>query len=59
MSDADQEPEAEFEKATSNLDQGLKSCRAVISGYRTLLIGSEALPELTVQEDNPGPVPSS
>ena len=55
MSDAEQEPEAELEKATSSLDQGLKSCRAVISGYRTLLVGSEPAPEVTVSDENPVP----
>jgi len=55
VSDAEQEPEAELEKATSTLDQGLKSCRAVISGYRTLLVGSEPAPEVTVSDENPVP----
>ena len=28
-----------FEDATSQLNEGLKSCRAVVSGYRALLVG--------------------
>ena len=30
-----------FEDASSQLNDGLKSCRAVISGYRTLLSGQD------------------
>ena len=29
--------DCELEEASSQLDEGLKSCHAVISGYRTLL----------------------
>lgn len=29
--------DGDFEEASSQLDEGLKSCHAVISGYRTLL----------------------
>jgi len=28
-----------FEDASSQLSEGLKSCRAVVSGYRALLVG--------------------
>ena len=30
-----------FEDVSSQLNDGLKSCRAVISGYRTLLSGED------------------
>jgi len=30
-----------FEDASSQLNEGLRSCRAVISGYRTLLSGED------------------
>ena len=31
--------ESNFEDASSRLDEGLRSCRAVLSGYRALLTG--------------------
>lgn len=35
------DPEENFEDASSRLDEGLKSCRAVVSGYRALLAGED------------------
>jgi len=32
-------PEGEFEEANNRLSEGLKSCRAVVSNYRSLLAG--------------------
>jgi len=34
--------EAEFEEQASKLNQGLKSCRALVSSYRTLLSSDQA-----------------
>jgi hypothetical protein len=31
---------ANFEKLNLTLNEGLKSCRAIVSGYRTLIAGS-------------------
>jgi hypothetical protein len=45
-------PDGDFKKASSNLDQGLKSCRAVISGYRALLAGDQASNEPGVENKN-------
>jgi hypothetical protein len=54
VSDADLQRKAELDKATSNLDEGLKSCRAVITGYRALLAASEQPAELIRPEDDCG-----
>ena len=37
MNTADNPNEQNFEEASAQLDEGLRSCRAVISGYRALL----------------------
>lgn len=37
MSEADGPVEPEFHEASLKLDQGLRSCRAVLSSYRLLL----------------------
>ena len=37
MTDADYPSNEEFEKTNSAISEGLKSCRAVVCGYRALL----------------------
>ena len=51
----------DFEKANSTISEGLKSCRAIVSGYRTLLSagpdrasGSENFPDFDRDEKVPG-----
>lgn len=39
MSDAEELRDADFEQASSQLNQGLKSCRAVVDNYRAILAG--------------------
>jgi hypothetical protein len=39
-----------FEEASSDLIRGLKSCRAVVSGYRALIVGAS-------NNDNVDPAP--
>ncbi len=41
MADGETRPQSEAEAATSKLDRGLKSCRTLISGYRSLLLGND------------------
>ncbi len=33
-------PNAKFEEVSSNLSEGLKTCRTVVRSYRTLLVGN-------------------
>jgi hypothetical protein len=35
-------PDTEFEQASSQLDQGLKSCRSVLNNYRAILADDHA-----------------
>jgi len=49
VSDADGPNEAHFDEESSRLDRGLKSCRAVVTGYRALLV-SEPGPAIADQE---------
>ena len=39
MSEGEGPRQAEFEEASSRLNQGLKSCRTVIESYRVMLTG--------------------
>ena len=39
MTDPIDPEDQNFEDASSQLDESLKSCRAVVSGYRALLLG--------------------
>jgi hypothetical protein len=43
MADGETQPksESEAEAATSRLDRGLKSCRTLILGYRSLLLARD------------------
>ena len=34
-------PDAEFEEVSSNLTEGLKTCRSVVQSYRVLLVGDQ------------------
>jgi len=49
--------ESEFEEQASKLNQGLKSCRAVVSSYRTLLSSDPSgdAPLETERRDLDGP----
>jgi hypothetical protein len=50
VSDTDQARKSRLEKAaTLSLKEGLRSCRAVISGYRALLSGSD--PDVSHEEE--------
>ncbi len=40
MSEPSNQKSVDLEEESSKLDEGLRSCRAVLSGYRTLLGGS-------------------
>lgn len=45
------QPQSEAEAAATKLDRGLKSCRTLISGYRSLLLASDKpSPEPVEQE---------
>ena len=56
VTDRDPQPQSEAESATSSLDRGLKSCRTLISGYRSLLLGNdEPSPEPLVQDSETPP----
>ena len=50
MSVGDDAKDGSFEKANSMLTQGLKSCRAVVDSYRSLL-ASEARSKAAAQND--------
>ena len=39
MSGADDVREPDFEEASTRLNEGLKTCRAVIDNYRAMIIG--------------------
>ena len=39
MAGHDGSQDTDFEQVSSNLDEGLKTCRAVVRSYRELLIG--------------------
>ena len=43
---------AEFDEASSNLSEGLKTCRAVVRSYRTLLVGDEVPTTETADNDD-------
>ena len=56
MTDGEAQPQSEAESATSRLDRGLKSCRTLISGYRSLLLGNdEPSPEPLAQDSETPP----
>jgi hypothetical protein len=42
MSNGDDPDDTEFEQASSQLDQGLKSCRSVLNNYRAILADDHA-----------------
>jgi hypothetical protein len=42
LADANEPRDADFEQASSQLNQGLKSCRAVVDNYRAILGGETA-----------------
>ena len=35
-------PESDFERESSRLNEGLKSCRSVMDNYRAMMLGDEA-----------------
>jgi hypothetical protein len=43
----------DFEEASCQLDEGLKSCRAVVSGYRALLTPEEEAVEKDAESAKP------
>jgi hypothetical protein len=47
----DEPRDREFEHASSKLDEGLKSCRAVLSGYRALFASEQRTADCA--NDNP------
>ena len=47
VADADEPQDADFEQASSQLNQGLKTCRAVVDSYRAILTG-----ELAANDDH-------
>ena len=51
MSDADEPRDADFEQASSQLNHGLKSCRAVVENYRAILTGEQAANDDNRDED--------
>lgn len=53
MSDADAPSGSDFKQASSNLNEGLKTCQAVISGYRALLVPKKNVTALA-DKQNPG-----
>ena len=53
MSDADAPSGSDFKQASSNLNEGLKNCQAVISGYRALLVPEKNVTVLA-DKQNPG-----
>ena len=56
MEDGETQPQSEAAAATSRLDRGLKSCRTLIYGYRSLLLQSdEPAAEPPVQESETPP----
>jgi hypothetical protein len=53
VSDADNPNDDDFVAASSTLNDGLKNCRAVVSGYRALLATKgNSIPK--VNEEDPG-----
>jgi hypothetical protein len=42
MSNGEDPGDTEFEQASSQLDQGLKSCRSVLNNYRAILADDHA-----------------
>lgn len=42
MADSNEPRDADFEQASSQLNQGLRTCRAVVENYRAILTGEQA-----------------
>lgn len=55
MPDGETQPQSEAEAATSRLDRGLKSCRTLISGYRSLLLANDPATAEPVGEQSETP----
>lgn len=41
MADSNEPRDADFEQASSQLNQGLRTCRAVVENYRAILTGEQ------------------
>ena len=41
MPDSEHAQDVEFEEVSSNLSEGLRTCRSVVQSYRVLLVGDQ------------------
>jgi hypothetical protein len=52
--DSEDAQDVEFEEVTSNLSEGLRTCRSVVQSYRLLLVGDQ--PAVSGHSETPAAV---
>ena len=55
MASGDDPRDADYQQASSQLSDGLKTCRAVVENYRAMMTGEIALPANDIDGFDAGP----